>query len=572
MLEGVVVSMPARPSLGSREPQPASSEAPRRGRKSALLICAERYHRGERDHGGEKDTEKFAALLRDWAGFAVQVLRNPKRAELIVFLDGQIRANSEPDDILLIHFNGHYVPGVEDALFLRSEVVPARDLTAILNRSPAGHQLIIFDGFTQAQSDDDPVSGATEATSLPPRYTREVISSRATEQNGRRLTGLLIEALEHNLDRLQRQDLTFRDLFELARMRDALIESGSVVSHSLDQLKIGYFSSSSTSAVIGPASSRRAQPQLAPGAIFISYAREDQAAANRLCDFLEESGLDVRLDSRQFSAGEDWYEQSRRLIDNCSLFIPLISAQSLRREDGLFRREWTQAAERARRLDPSIPFIIPVVIDDTAADTEDIPGEFRSVQWTRLTGGAGEAAFRDRLIALVNESRNKPAVDRGELSVAKESVESPRIRLADTLAKWFERPEGIEITSPRSPKDDLQDKQPYGDMFSYKVEGKLRRLPEDHEIWLLNVNERSKEVWPQGFAPVTDWDAQTGEWTGRVCGRPVETIKIVAVVAPPTSTDFFNYYQELCDRGIVKPLKRIPPECTNQASIQATLR
>jgi hypothetical protein len=103
------------------------------------------------------------------------------------------------------------------------------------------------------------------------------------------------------------------------------------------------------------------------------------------------------------------------------------------------------------------------------------------------------------------------------------------------------------------------------------VEGTLEHLPEGHKIWLLNVNERSKQVWPQGFSTVEDWDAQRGVWTGRVCGKPGETIKIVAVVAPPTSTDFFNYYQRICDCGTVEPLGRIPPECTNQASVTVTL-
>jgi hypothetical protein len=129
----------------------------------------------------------------------------------------------------------------------------------------------------------------------------------------------------------------------------------------------------------------------------------------------------------------------------------------------------------------------------------------------------------------------------------------------------------IQITSPRTPREVLQDKRRYGEVFSYRVEGKLEYLSEGHEIWLLNVNDRAQQVWPQGFSPVKDWDAQTGVWTGRVCGKPGETIKIVAVVAPPSSADFFNYYQDICDGGVVKPLRRIPPECTNQASISVTL-
>jgi len=549
----------------------ARSEVPRQARKSALLICV------GRELGGEADVERFAALLRDSAGFAVEVLRNPNRTTLTDALESLLRQNSDPDAIILIHFKGRYAPGGEGALFVGSDIIPASNFAGIVNRSAAGHQLIIIDDFSHFQIEGDPVvGGLSEATSSLPRYTREAISSLATRETDRHLTGLLIEAFEHNLDRITAPDFTFRDLFELVRRRDALIDSGSVVSHPLNELNIRYFSNGSTSTVIGAAHPRATQTPLPPSLIFISYAREDQAAAGRLCDFLEESGLDVWLDSRQLSAGEDWSEESRRQIDNCSLFVPLISTNSLRRQDGLFHREWMQATERARGLDPSRPFIIPVAIDDTPADTEDIPEEFRSVQWTWLPGGAGDEAFLQRVVGLMSRT---PADDGGKMSVVMKSVKKSKRPFMSSVADWLDqltpwetRDVRIYITSPRSSRDDLQDKQSYGDMFSYKVEGRLRRLPEGHEIWLLNVNERSKEIWPQGFAPVTDWDAQTGEWTGRVCGRPVETIKIVAVVAPPTSADFFHYYQELCDQGTVKPLKRIPPECINRASVQATLR
>ena len=131
--------------------------------------------------------------------------------------------------------------------------------------------------------------------------------------------------------------------------------------------------------------------------------------------------------------------------------------------------------------------------------------------------------------------------------------------------------EKIEITHPRSPLETLQDKQPYADGFSYRVTGKLKKKPEGHEIWLLNVNTREQKVYPQGFSPVTDWDAQTGEWSGRVYGKAGESIKLVALVAPPAAADFFNYYQEICDQGVVKALKRVPPDCTNQASVNIKL-
>jgi hypothetical protein len=169
----------------------------------------------------------------------------------------------------------------------------------------------------------------------------------------------------------------------------------------LDDLNLNYFSTAATPP-------RQADGEMPPGAIFISYAREDRAAASGLCDFLEkEAGIYVWLDSRQLSTGEDWYDGSHRYIDNCSYFLPLISADALRRQDGLFRRQWAWATERARGFGPSHPFIVPVVIDDTPGSADGIPEEFQRVEWARLRGGVGNEAFLHDMIALVREYRNR---------------------------------------------------------------------------------------------------------------------------------------------------------------------
>lgn len=147
---------------------------------------------------------------------------------------------------------------------------------------------------------------------------------------------------------------------------------------------------------------------MSPGAVFISYTHEDQAAARRLRDFLEEeAGIDVWLDTRQLEAGDDWGHKIRRNIKSCSYFMPLISAAATRRDEGYFRREWLLAGERAMDFADSVPFIIPVAIDDTDEDAEGVPERFLKAQWTRLPGGAGTEAFRRRMVALVRDYRRR---------------------------------------------------------------------------------------------------------------------------------------------------------------------
>jgi hypothetical protein len=126
-----------------------------------------------------------------------------------------------------------------------------------------------------------------------------------------------------------------------------------------------------------------------PGAIFISYAREDQAAARRLRDFLQEAGLDVWFVTRRLAAGDDWNNNTRRSIRNCSYFVALISSATTRRRlNAYFRFEWALAVDRARVFPASDPFIIPVVIDDTPEQPGAVPEWFLQLHWTRFAGGS----------------------------------------------------------------------------------------------------------------------------------------------------------------------------------------
>jgi hypothetical protein len=135
----------------------------------------------------------------------------------------------------------------------------------------------------------------------------------------------------------------------------------------------------------------------------------------------------------------------------------------------------------------------------------------------------------------------------------------------------YQRAGRIQITSPR-PLESLEDKQPFRKLeegrFSYAVRGKLRRRPDDCEIWLL-IEDRSGCVWPQGFSPV-QFDPEKGEWIGRVHTQNPQP-KIVAVVAPPTSQEFFKYYQQMDNKTNYAALNRVPVECTNRTSVDARL-
>ena len=136
-------------------------------------------------------------------------------------------------------------------------------------------------------------------------------------------------------------------------------------------------------------------------AVFLSYASQDAEAARRLCDTLRASGIEVWFDVQGgLEHGDEWDAKIRRQIKECVLFIPLISASTQARHEGYFRIEWELAAQRAMGIAGGVPFILPVVIDDTREPAALVPDRFRAVQWTKLRGGEVPPDVLARFLAL----------------------------------------------------------------------------------------------------------------------------------------------------------------------------
>ena len=136
-------------------------------------------------------------------------------------------------------------------------------------------------------------------------------------------------------------------------------------------------------------------------AVFLSYASQDAEAAKRICEALRNGGVEVWFDADGgLEHGDEWDAKIRRQIKECVLFIPVISASTQARHEGYFRIEWDLAAERARGIASGVPFILPVVIDDTREPDALVPDRFRMVQWTRLRSGEVPPDVQQRFLKL----------------------------------------------------------------------------------------------------------------------------------------------------------------------------
>ncbi len=145
--------------------------------------------------------------------------------------------------------------------------------------------------------------------------------------------------------------------------------------------------------------------EMPENAIFISYAREDLEAVQRLKAGMDAAGLTTWFDLDRLEGGDDYDRKIRANIARCSYFVPVISATTQRRHEAYFRREWSYAVDRARNIAEGAVFILPVCIDDTPETTALVPEHFKAVHMTRLAGGEPTPEFLRRLQELLSGKR-----------------------------------------------------------------------------------------------------------------------------------------------------------------------
>jgi hypothetical protein len=150
-------------------------------------------------------------------------------------------------------------------------------------------------------------------------------------------------------------------------------------------------------------------PAPSTGGIFISYSSDDIAAARQLYDQLQQIGGDVAwFDKSALKPGDDWNRQIVSAVQRCDLFLPLISTNTEHRTEGYFRLEWTEAAERSRRIQGR-KFIFPIVTDPDYAGGMSryalVPDAFKALQYSHAPGGQMSPDLRAEITANIRNLR-----------------------------------------------------------------------------------------------------------------------------------------------------------------------
>ena len=136
-------------------------------------------------------------------------------------------------------------------------------------------------------------------------------------------------------------------------------------------------------------------------AVFISYAREDLAAVQKLKAGLDAAGITTWFDLERLESGDDYDRKIRGNIARCSFFVPIISAATQRRHEAYFRREWSYAVDRTRGMADGAVFVLPVCIDQTTEAEAIAPEKFKAVHFARLPAGQPTPEFARRLQELL---------------------------------------------------------------------------------------------------------------------------------------------------------------------------
>jgi len=137
--------------------------------------------------------------------------------------------------------------------------------------------------------------------------------------------------------------------------------------------------------------------EMPENAIFISYAREDLPAVQRLKAAMDGAGLVTWFDLDRLEGGDDYDRKIRANIARCNYFVPVISANTQRRLEAYFRREWSYAVDRSRNFAEGAVFILPVCIDGTSEAEALMPDKFRALHMSRLPDGEPTPDFLRRL-------------------------------------------------------------------------------------------------------------------------------------------------------------------------------
>ena len=144
--------------------------------------------------------------------------------------------------------------------------------------------------------------------------------------------------------------------------------------------------------------------------VFLSYRRADTDAVERLVKILEPE-MNIWWD-KDMEPGF-WEAQIETKIDDCALFIPVLSRHGQEPGGSVAKEEWNMAIKRRRKFSDDEIFIIPLIIDDLEPNAERIPSKLWDEQvYTAQGGDLDNKVVRAIVKAYRDQIRSVPRAQR----------------------------------------------------------------------------------------------------------------------------------------------------------------
>ena len=121
--------------------------------------------------------------------------------------------------------------------------------------------------------------------------------------------------------------------------------------------------------------------------VFISYVRENEAAAERVAKALRESGIDVWIDRDSIVPGDRWKQEIRKAIQNGACFVACFSKEYSARSKTYMNEELTVAIEELRQRPTDRGWFIPIKLSTCEIPDRDIGAgaSLLDIQWLDLS-------------------------------------------------------------------------------------------------------------------------------------------------------------------------------------------
>lgn len=134
----------------------------------------------------------------------------------------------------------------------------------------------------------------------------------------------------------------------------------------------------------------RIQPQ-SHSNIFINYSRLDQDAAEEIYKILREAGYSPWMDVHNIKGGEIWIHAIEKAINECGLFISILSENSVSRR-GVLQKELKSALDKWDEMLPDDIYLIPIRLDNCS-----IPDRLKSFHVLDWENGKGKGKLLEAI-------------------------------------------------------------------------------------------------------------------------------------------------------------------------------